>query len=223
MTKHLLTKGINHKKFKKIQWYYGKKIEIPEEWAIKSLSTVAKIQRGAFSHRPRDEPKFYGGQYPFIQINDVEKSDGYITKFSQTLNELGLSISKLIPKNCILLSIIANIGSTAISSFPVCINDNLVGITSEKMNIIFLRLILKSRKSYLNNIAPQSAQKSINLEILKPLLIQYPSLDEQNQIGNIIKNMEMKILDIKTKRNHLLDLKKGLMQTLLTGQIRVSV
>ena len=33
----LLIRGIGHTKFKKVPWVFGKEIEIPEEWKIKSL------------------------------------------------------------------------------------------------------------------------------------------------------------------------------------------
>ena len=39
----LLTRGIDHTKFKKVKWMFGKTIEIPEEWTIEKLSQVCKI------------------------------------------------------------------------------------------------------------------------------------------------------------------------------------
>ncbi len=58
----LLTKGIGHTKFKKTE--LG---EIPDEWEIAKLGEISKIERGKFSHRPRNDPAYYGGKYPFIQ------------------------------------------------------------------------------------------------------------------------------------------------------------
>jgi len=137
MMQQLFTKGIRHKKFKKSP--IG---EIPIEWSVKKLKKVTeKIERGKFSHRPRNDPKFYDGKYPFIQTGDVESSNGRITTFSQTLNELGLSVSKLFPKNTIVITIAANIGSTAITTFPVCFPDSLIGISAKNINLIFLLTI----------------------------------------------------------------------------------
>ena len=43
----LLTKGIGHKKFKKVKWFFGKEIEIPEEWEIKSnVIQCCKVRQG---------------------------------------------------------------------------------------------------------------------------------------------------------------------------------
>ena len=40
----LLTRGIEHDKFKKVKWLFGKEIEIPEEWKITDLSNICQIR-----------------------------------------------------------------------------------------------------------------------------------------------------------------------------------
>ena len=217
----LLIKGIGHTKFKKIKWYFGKEIEIPEGWEIKKLHELCRIERGKFTHRPRDDPAFYNGKYPFIQTGDVEKSDGYITNHFQTLNDRGLSVSKLFPANIIVITIAANIGTTAITTYPICFPDSLIGITPKKMDIKFLELFLTTRKNYLNIVATVSAQKNINLETLKPLLIPVPTLKEQKIISSFVHDFENKLIELKKTLEFLQTLKRGLVQKLLTGQIRV--
>ena len=46
-----------------------------EEWSPKSLGEAAEIARGKFANRPRNDPRFYGGNIPFIQIGDISKSN----------------------------------------------------------------------------------------------------------------------------------------------------
>jgi type I restriction enzyme M protein len=43
-------------------------------------------------------------------------------------------------------------------------------------------LMMRLQKQYLNNIAPQAAQKNINIEILKMLKIPLPDLETQRAI-----------------------------------------
>ena len=64
---------------------------IPESWEVVPLGEIGQIERGKFSHRPRNEPRFYGGDYPFVQTGDVSNCDGYVRSYSQTLNEEGLA------------------------------------------------------------------------------------------------------------------------------------
>ena len=115
---------------------------IPADWDVVRLGDVADVERGKFAHRPRNEPRFYGGTIPFIQTGDVVKVSGTIKEHSQTLNDLGLSISKLFPVGTIIITIAANIGETAIASYPVAFPDSLVGTTPSGINASFLEYFL---------------------------------------------------------------------------------
>ncbi|MCG8795081.1 restriction endonuclease subunit S [Tenacibaculum finnmarkense] len=215
----LLSKGIGHTEFKKSA--LG---EIPKSWEVVKLDKIAKISRGKFQHRPRNAPEFYGGKYPYVQTGDIGKSNGKIIKYSQTLNELGLSVSKLFPKGTIVITIAANIGDTAIAQFEIAFPDSLIGINvKEEVNNIFLRYFLVTQKNNLNKLSTVSAQKNINLETLKPYKIPLPPIKEQEKIASILNSVDEKLGVLSEKKSYYQNLKKGLMQQLLTGKVRVSV
>ena len=92
-----------------------------------------------------NEPRFYGGDIPFIQTGDVVRANGRITEHTQTLNDLGLSISRLFPTGTIIVTIAANIGETAIANYPVAFPDSLVGITPHRICTNFLGGVVKVR------------------------------------------------------------------------------
>jgi type I restriction enzyme, S subunit len=218
LMQQLFTRGIGHTKFKKTE--IG---EIPSEWKTEKLESIARVERGKFSHRPRNDPKFYGGNIPFIQTGDVVNSNGRIEKFSQTLNEEGLAISKKFLKGTIVLTIAANIGDTGILGFDSCFPDSLVGITANNsMDNVFLEYFLRTRKDYLNSIATQSAQKNINLQKLEPMLVIKPDIVEQYKIAKILSSVDEKISVNQKLKTKLTLLKKGLMQDLLSGEKRVN-
>ena len=98
---------------------------IPKDWDVVKLNEKSSIQRGRFSPRPRNDPQFYNGDYPFVQTNDVVNSKGKITTYSQTLNEKGLKVSKLFPQGTILMTIAANIGFTGILTRDMTCPDSL--------------------------------------------------------------------------------------------------
>ena len=156
---------------------------IPAEWQVVRLDRVAIVERGKFAHRPRNEPRFYGGDIPFIQTSDVVRSVGVIKSHSQTLNELGLSISRLFPAGTVVITIAANIGETAITGYPVAFPDSLVGITPTDIDGRFLEYYLRTQKATLERFAPESAQKNINLEDLRPMLVPVPAMGEQAVIA----------------------------------------
>jgi type I restriction enzyme, S subunit len=93
------------------------------------LGSVTKLERGKFSHRPRNEPRFFGGAHPWIQIGEIESSGKFIRDWTQTLNDEGLAISKKFPRGTVLISIAATIGAVGILDFDCCIPDSIVGVT----------------------------------------------------------------------------------------------
>ena len=194
---------------------------IPADWEVVRLEEVAKVERGKFAHRPRNEPRFYGGDVPFIQTGDVVRADGRIKEHSQTLNQLGMSISRLFPAGTIVLTIAANIGETAIAEYPVAFPDSLVGVIPRRINTNFLEYFLRTQKSRLNYFAPESAQKNINLDDLRPLLTPLPSSQEQHSIASCIDEVAETLAQVQQERERLSAMKDSTADALLTGRVRV--
>lgn len=88
--------------------------DVPEHWEIKRIKQIARIVRGKFTHRPRNDPDLYDGTYPFIQTGDVSRAAKFVTKYAQTLNDRGFAISKMFPLGTLAMTIAANIGDVAI-------------------------------------------------------------------------------------------------------------
>lgn len=217
----LLTRGLpgRHKQFK-----LSPLGEIPADWEIKTLEEIASVERGKFSVRPRNDPAYYGGEIPFIQTGDVTKSDLFLAGHSQTLNEKGLSVSRLFPVGTIFITIAANIGDVALSEYDVACPDSVVGIIpNADTDKIWLLHALMLKKDFLNSEATQNAQKNINLQNLRPLLLAVPSISEQKKIGEGLINIHEKIALNKKKLEQLIRFKGALMQALLTGKVRVPV
>jgi type I restriction enzyme S subunit len=214
----LLTTGIGHTRFK--QTVLG---EIPESWTVRSLEEIASIERGRFSVRPRNDPRYFGGSIPFVQTGDIVAADGLLTCHSQTLNDDGLSVSKLFRAGTILITIAANIGNTAITTYPVCCPDSVVGIQpAEGVDVDWLRAFLVTKQADLDRQATRNAQKNINLQHLRPIQVQVPGLEEQAEIGARIRDMASSSRASSTELVRLIALKSALMTDLLAGRRRVS-
>ncbi|EHA1125866.1 restriction endonuclease subunit S [Vibrio navarrensis] len=198
---------------------------VPKCWLKVSLENIASVERGKFSARPRNDPKYFGGNIPFVQTGDVVNAQLYVESYSQTLNELGLTVSKIFPTETILITIAANIGDVAITQFPLACPDSLVGIQAKKdiCDSLWLFFFMQTQKSELDSKATKSAQKNINLQVLKPLTVFLPPLEEQEFIAEILLASEKKIALLKQQQTETQQLKKGLMQKLLTGEWRVPV
>ena len=218
---NLLTRGLpgRHTEWKQVPGLGT----IPADWQTARLGDVADVERGKFAHRPRNEPRFYGGGIPFIQTGDVVRANGKIRQHFQTLNELGLSISRLFPAGTIIVTIAANIGETAIATYPIAFPDSLVGITPMRIDSSFLEYFLRTQKLRLNQLAPESAQKNINLEVLRPLLVPLPPLPYQQTIAAVLDSIEESIDEGREAGEGLRKLKESASDALLTGRVRVAV
>ena len=60
-----------------------------------------------------------------------------------------------------------------------------------------------------------------SLDVLKKLSLAIPPLEEQKQIAEILSTVDKKLENLKDKKQFFEELKKGLMQKLLTGEVRV--
>ena len=164
-------------------------------WDFKALGDVATVERGKFSHRPRNLPQFYGGPYPFAQTGDVHRAKGFIRDFEYTLTDEGKQYSKSFPPGTILITIAAVIGATAITETETWATDSVVGIVpGDEINVYFLEYFLKTQRHYLENVAAtQTAQKNINLKILRPLQVPVPPLAVQESIIEKIAEIQAQI------------------------------
>lgn len=191
-------------------------------WPTVALEDIATVGRGRFSPRPRNDPRYYGGDIPFIQTGDVARSNGCLTTFRQTLNHEGLKVSKQFPAKSLAVTIAANIGDVAEIQFDFACPDSLVVIQPHAgIDRIWLRHVIATNKSRLESLATQNAQKNISLDILRPFPIDLPSPAEQKAIGALLGTWEIASNNLTTLLSTLEIRKQGLMQQLLTGRRRL--
>lgn len=199
--------------------------EIPEHWKIEKLKYATTIMRGKFSHRPRNDPDYYDGQYPFVQTGDVARAIKYISTYTQTLNELGYSVSKEFPKGSIVMTIAANVADVAILDFNACFPDSVVGFVPEEIKQMYLFYALRSMKQQLLRNAIISTQLNLNIEIIKEEFIPIPSEYEQEMISHFIDGKCDEIDSTISKKQALIDkiteYKKSLIYEAVTGKLEV--
>ena len=158
---------------------------LPTNWEWAPLGNYCKCSRGRFSVRPRNDPSYFGGEYPFIQIGDLPPNGGRITSHRQTLNEKGLAVSKKFPKGTVVIAIVgATIGNTGILSYDMCFTDSMVGIESGSIvGNAYVELFLRSRKDDIRQSSyAGGGQPNIKLETLNPYPLALPPFAEQQEI-----------------------------------------
>lgn len=225
----LLTKGIGHKKFKKVPWLFGKEIEIPEEWNVYGLGEICNITKLAGFEYTKYWKESTSGEMIALRGINIGENKLDLTNIQKISKELStfLTRSKLYKDN-VLFPFVGSIGKAAIvpEDDKYHINQNVAKI-SDMQKIIpkflvsyLLSGLIKTQIHFQNTSA---AQPSVLLGNLRKFLILLPSISEQITIVSIFDSLEDNLSKLELKKKSAESLKKGLMQKLLTGQIRVTV
>ncbi|PTS95559.1 hypothetical protein DBR27_16965, partial [Flavobacterium sp. HMWF030] len=112
---------------------YKELYELPSSWSWNALGNVAKCSRGRFGARPRNDPKYFTGEHPFIQIREIPEHGGIINKHRQTLNDTGALVSKKFEKGTVVIAIVgSSIGISGVLEYDMFFPDSIVGINAYK-------------------------------------------------------------------------------------------
>ena len=175
-------------------------LEPKEGWEEKNLQEVAcDFSRGKSKHRPRNDKKLFGGNYPFIQTGEIRNANVYVTSHSSTYNEIGLSQSKLWPKGTVCITIAANIAEVAILKYPSCFPDSVIGFVADinKVDKMFVFYSLLHYQQELKKQGKGSAQDNINLGTFEKNRFPFPSLQEQQSIVETLDSLKSKVDRLK--------------------------
>ena len=204
---------------------FGDPIRNEKKWGIELLKDISDLERGRFSVRPRNNPIYFGGKFPFIQTGDINNSNHRLKTYSQTLNEAGIKVSKKFKKGDIVIAIVgATIGVTSILQLDVYATDSVIAIKPhKKMNNIFLEMLLRFYRAYLLEIAPQNARANINLEILGNLQIINPPLHLQKKYAAFDQYCENNKEKLIMSKNELYMLFKSILQKSFSNELILDI
>jgi type I restriction enzyme S subunit len=169
---------------------FGDPVTNPKGWEVQKFSSVGELDRGKSKHRPRNDPKLLGGKHPLIQTGNVANSGGYIKSYKSTYSDFGLAQSKKWPVGTLCITIAANIAKTGILTFEACFPDSVVGFTpNHKVTTEYIQCWLGFLQKILEASAPESAQKNINLAILRDLDVPLPLYKKQMKFTDIVEKI----------------------------------
>lgn len=172
---------------------------IPDDWEVKRLNAICNnISSG------KNQNRFVNGIYP------VYGSTGII----------GFCNNNKYSGDAILVARVgANAGLVNKVAGKYDVSDNTLVIQSDKCDIDYLSRVLAFRN--LNQLIFGSGQPLITGGQLKALLIQLPSLAEQQRIAKALSDVDALISTTEKLIQKKKNIKQGAMQNLLTGKKRL--
>ena len=227
LMQQLLTMGIGHKEFKKTE--IG---EIPVEWEAKKLGDMGTNYTG-LSGKTKDD--FENGNRKFITYsnvnlnafvdidilgdvkvldnekqNNVKYGDILFTGSSENPEEAGMTSVFLY-----------NLKDVYLNSFCFGYRLNDLKVTDPRFYGYYFRG--ETFRKSIFPLAQGSTRYNISKTEVMNIKVAIPPLEEQEKIAQILSSLDNEIEEYENKKQRLEELKKGLMQQLLTGKIRTVV
>jgi len=195
-------------------------------WEESRLADIcSKITQGGTPDT--SEPKFWGGSINWMTPAEMGKTESpFIDATTRTITESGLDncSSYLLPIYSVILSVRAPIGSLAINTTPMAINQGCKGlITGNTLSFSFLYYSLINSKARLIDLGAGNTFKELSGSALKSYEIGLPSPPEQQKIAACLSSVDEVIAAQAQKLEALKTHKKGLMQQLFPSPEEVEV
>lgn len=196
--------------------YNGKLI--PKDWEGLKIGDIVKFEGGAQPPKSEFKSVYEKGYVRLIQIRDY-KSDDYITFIPENLarkfcDETDVMIGRYGPP---IFQILRGIKG----AYNVALMKAIPDEDKVSKDYLYYYLQIDSLFKLIDRLSRRSSgQTGVDLDALNTFDIPLPSLKEQNKIVNLIKEAE----DLVEKQELLIEkkkeFKKGLMQRLLSGEVR---
>ena len=220
----LLTRGVGHKEYK--QTPIG---TIPKEWEVNKVSDLFDVLTGT-TPSTRQSEYWNEGTVNWLTPTDLSKLNGkiHIKNSERKITERALQETNLtlMPKGSIIISTRAPVGYVAVLEEPAAFNQGCKGLIPKKHNGIlseFYCYYLLNKKQMLENLSSGSTFKELSKERLQNFNMPSPSFTEQKKIAELLFTIDKKLDIERSEKVRLEHIKRGLMDLLLTGKIRVKV
>ena len=194
--------------------------EIPEDWEVKEFRDIVDVINGG---TPDTKINEYWAKADILWATptDITSSGKYIKSTGRCISELGLSKSSanILPVGSILMTSRATIGEKSINLKPMATNQGFKSlICKENVSNEFVYYMLDLMKENLINLASGSTFLEISKKAVENYKIIAPPFKQQQKISSILSSVDEHIEQVDMMIEDLKQLKKGLMQKLLTGQ-----
>ena len=192
-----------------------------KEWRSVPIESVCELSMGKTPSRKVQ--KYWGKGHKWIAISDMK--DKYITNTQEEITDLALKETgiQVIPKGTVIMSFKLTLGRLAITGEDMYSNEAIVSFRIKNPDVLdyeFLYYYLSSID--ITKYGSQAAKGiTLNSDSLKEIMIKLPTKCEQIKIRDALCFYDKEIDLLEQELEALKQQKKGLMQLLLTGKVRV--
>ena len=229
LMQELLTKGIDENgriRSEKTHKFKDSPIgRIPEEWKVVSIYDSTRIFNGGTPKT--DIPEYWNGNIPWLSVEDFNIGKRWISYSSKFITDRGLknSTTRILKKGMLIISARGTVGVIAQLAKDMAFNQTSYGLDSKNKEILSNDFIYFSLKYYINYflcLSYGNVFETITRNTFKAIYIALPPLPEQQRIAEILSQIDNTTEKEEAYKQKLEQIKKGLMEDLLTGRVRVN-
>jgi type I restriction enzyme S subunit len=194
-----------------------------DPWREQAIGELAEIVSGA---TPRTGVReYWDGRIPWCTPTDITASTAkFLKETDRTLTAAGLAAcsARLLPAGALLLCTRATVGEVKIAAMPVCTNQGFKSLVCRgDLHNEYLYYQLLTMKPRMLAKASGSTFPELSRAETAALQLPVPSLGEQRAIAQVLADIDDELVALEARRDKTRQLKQGMMQALLTGQIRL--
>lgn len=159
------------------------------QYVISRISDFAEVVTGGTPSTTN--PEYWDGDIPWL--NSGALNEGYITKPSRYITELGLenSSAKMMPKDTVLVALSATTGQAGYLTFAACANQSVTGILpSKEHHPQYLYFYLKTQRAKMLADAFRGVHPHINQKYVRDFRVPLPPLHDQIRIAQVLAKVE---------------------------------
>ncbi|MCB1810189.1 MAG: restriction endonuclease subunit S [Candidatus Competibacteraceae bacterium] len=197
-------------------------VDLPEGWVFVKLGDYIEVIRGA-SPRPKGDPRYFGGEIPWISIRDVNAEKGrFLSKTVEGVTQAGAEKSRLVPIGGLILSNSGSVCIPKILKVEGCIHDGFVTFPDLDKNFCteyFYNLFDWMRPAVIHANKQGVTQVNLNTGIVKAFNIPIPPLAEQKVIAAKLDELLAQVDSIKTRLDAIPNILKRFRQSVLAAAV----
>jgi type I restriction enzyme, S subunit len=197
---------------------------IPEGWSEAELGELATFKSGGTPSK--ENGSFWGGEFPWVSAKDLKAH--LICGAELGLTHAGVELAQVAKIGSVLILVR---GMTLLKDVPigfvtraVAFNQDIKAlIAGSTTDPLFLSYLLVERKQAIRALVNTANHGTgrLDTDLLKGLQILLPPLQEQKKIAEILSTWDQAIEKVEALIANAKSQKKALMQSLLTGKVRL--
>lgn len=195
------------------------------EWKRRTLGELAEITTGATPLTSVRE--YWGGDIRWMNSGEIHHKR--INEVAGRITTVGYDATSttMLPIHTVLIALAGQgrtRGTVAITEIPLCTNQSIAGIVpSPAFDSFFLYYYLDNKYNVLREVSSGDGSRGgLSKTILERFPVDMPPMRaEQRAIAEVLSDMDAEIAKLEAKRDKYIDIKRGMMNDLLTGKVRI--